>query len=62
MLADSGRMFTRFGGQYLGFELFRGHSYIGAADGAQNRADGQLSCARHFERTHDNVLAGLVQP
>ncbi|NVO29593.1 LptF/LptG family permease [Hymenobacter lapidiphilus] len=27
ILADSGRMFTRFGGQYLGLELFRGHSY-----------------------------------
>ncbi|OWP63029.1 permease [Hymenobacter amundsenii] len=27
ILADSGRMFTRFGGQYLGLELFRGRSY-----------------------------------
>ena len=37
MLADSGRMFTRFGGQYLGFELFRGHSYVDQPD-AQNRS------------------------
>jgi lipopolysaccharide export system permease protein len=37
MLADSGRMFTRFGGQYLGFELFRGHQYIEQPD-AQNRS------------------------
>ncbi|UOQ77177.1 LptF/LptG family permease [Hymenobacter sp. 5516J-16] len=28
ILADSGRMFTRFGGQYLGLELFRGRMYI----------------------------------
>ena len=28
ILADSGRMFTRFGGQYLGLELFRGRSYV----------------------------------
>ena len=37
MLADSGRMFTRFGGQYLGFELFRGHTYVEQPD-AQNRS------------------------
>lgn len=37
MLADSGRMFTRFGGQYLGFELFRGHNYVEQPD-AQNRS------------------------
>ncbi len=37
MLADSGRMFTRFSGQYLGFELFKGHSYVEQPD-AQNRA------------------------
>ena len=37
MLADSGRMFTRFGGQYLCFELFRGHTYVEQPD-AQNRA------------------------
>ncbi|UPL50865.1 LptF/LptG family permease [Hymenobacter sublimis] len=28
ILADSGRMFTRFGGQYLGLELFRGRMYV----------------------------------
>ncbi|MET4104871.1 LptF/LptG family permease [Hymenobacter sp. UYP22] len=28
ILADSGRMFTRFGGQYLGLELFRGRTYV----------------------------------
>jgi len=28
ILADSGRMFTRFGGQYLALELFRGRSYV----------------------------------
>ena len=32
MLADSGRMFTRFGGQYLGLELFRGHNYVEQPD------------------------------
>ena len=32
ILADSGRMFTRFGGQYLGLELFRGQSYIEQPD------------------------------
>lgn len=37
MLADSGRMFTRFGGQYLCFELFRGHTYVEQPD-AQGRS------------------------
>ena len=37
MLADSGRMFTRFNGQYLGFELFRGHNYVEQPN-AQNRS------------------------
>ncbi|WP_375415983.1 LptF/LptG family permease [uncultured Hymenobacter sp.] len=37
MLADSGRMFTRFGGAYLGFELFQGHSYVEQPD-ARDRA------------------------
>jgi lipopolysaccharide export system permease protein len=37
MLADSGRMFTRFGGQYLGLELFKGHSYVEQPD-ANSRA------------------------
>jgi lipopolysaccharide export system permease protein len=32
ILADSGRMFTRFGGQYLGLELFRGQSYVEQPD------------------------------
>lgn len=32
MLADSGRMFTRFGGQYLGLELFRGFNYVEQPD------------------------------
>ena len=32
ILADSGRMFTRFGGQYLGLELFRGQSYFEQPD------------------------------
>jgi lipopolysaccharide export system permease protein len=39
MLADSGRMFTRFNGQYLGLELFHGHSYVEQPD-AQDRAGG----------------------
>ena len=37
MLADSGRMFTRFNGGYLGLELFHGHNYIEQPD-AQDRA------------------------
>lgn len=37
MLADSGRMFTRFNGAYLGLELFHGHTYVESPD-AQNRA------------------------
>ncbi|MGI4737971.1 MAG: LptF/LptG family permease [Janthinobacterium lividum] len=38
MLADSGRMFTRFNGQYLGFELFRGHNYIEQPDARDRSA------------------------
>ena len=37
MLADSGRMFTRFNGAYLGLELFHGHNYVEQPD-AQDRA------------------------
>lgn len=37
MLADSGRMFTRFNGAYLGLELFHGQNYIEQPD-AQDRA------------------------
>ncbi|OGX88837.1 LptF/LptG family permease [Hymenobacter glacialis] len=37
ILADSGRMFTRFGGAYLGLELFHGNTYIEQPD-MQNRA------------------------
>ena len=37
MLADSGRMFTRFNGGYLGLELFHGHNYVEQPD-ATNRA------------------------
>jgi lipopolysaccharide export system permease protein len=37
ILADSGRMFTRFGGAYLGFELFHGQSYVEQPD-ARDRA------------------------
>lgn len=37
MLADSGRMFTRFNGGYLGLELFHGYNYVEQPD-AQNRA------------------------
>ncbi|GAA3941380.1 LptF/LptG family permease [Hymenobacter algoricola] len=37
ILADSGRMFTRFGGQYLGLELFRGTMYVEQPD-ARDRA------------------------
>ncbi|MGI4870346.1 MAG: LptF/LptG family permease [Janthinobacterium lividum] len=32
MLADSGRMYTRYDGQYLVLELYRGHSYIDQPD------------------------------
>ena len=38
MLADSGRMFTRFGGQYLCFELFRGHNYVEQPDARDRSA------------------------
>src|SRR6476661_530422 len=38
MLADSGRMFTRFGGQYLGLELFKGHSYVEQPDARDRSA------------------------
>lgn len=38
MLADSGRMFTRFGGQYLGLELFRGHTYVEQPDARDRSA------------------------
>ena len=34
ILADSGRMFTRFGGQYLGLELFRGRTYTEQPNGS----------------------------
>jgi len=37
ILADSGRMYTRFGGQYLGLELFRGTMYVEQPD-ARDRA------------------------
>ncbi len=37
MLADSGRMFTRFNGAYLGLELFHGHNYVEQPD-ARDRA------------------------
>ena len=37
ILADSGRMFTRFGGEYLSLELFRGQSYVEQPD-ASSRA------------------------
>lgn len=37
MLADSGRMFTRFNGAYLGLELFHGHNYVEQPD-ASDRA------------------------
>lgn len=36
MLADSGRMFTRFNGGYLGLELFHGYNYVEQPD-AENR-------------------------
>ncbi|TGE28650.1 LptF/LptG family permease [Hymenobacter metallicola] len=32
ILADSGRMFTRFGGSYLGLELFHGRTYVEQPD------------------------------
>lgn len=37
MLADSGRMFTRAGGQYLVLELHRGHTYVEQPE-SQNRS------------------------
>jgi lipopolysaccharide export system permease protein len=37
ILADSGRMFMRFGGQYLGLELFKGVTYLEQPD-ARDRA------------------------
>lgn len=49
MLADSGRMFTRFGGQYLGLELFHGHSYVEQPD-AQDRA-GASFVRQGFDRS-----------
>ncbi|QIX59723.1 YjgP/YjgQ family permease [Hymenobacter lutimineralis] len=38
ILADSGRMFTRFGGQYLSLELYSGTSYIEQPE-ANNRSE-----------------------
>ena len=38
MLADSGRMFTRFGGQYLALELFKGHNYVEQPDARDRSA------------------------
>lgn len=38
ILADSGRMFTRFGGQYLSLELFSGTSYVEQPE-ANNRSE-----------------------
>ena len=38
LLADSGRMFTRFGGGYLGLELFKGASYVERPGSARRAA------------------------
>lgn len=48
ILADSGRMFTRFGGQYLGLELFRGRVYVEQPD-ASNRS-GATFTRQNFSR------------
>jgi lipopolysaccharide export system permease protein len=48
ILADSGRMFTRFGGQYLGLELFRGRTYVEQPD-ANNRS-GASFVRQNFDR------------
>ena len=49
ILADSGRMFTRFGGQYLALELFRGRSYVENPN-ERNRA-GTSFLRQGFDRT-----------
>ena len=49
ILADSGRMFTRFGGQYLALELFRGRSYVENPND-RNRA-GASFLRQGFDRT-----------
>ncbi|SNC63309.1 lipopolysaccharide export system permease protein [Hymenobacter gelipurpurascens] len=48
ILADSGRMFTRFGGQYLGLELYRGRTYVEQPD-ANNRS-GASFIRQNFKR------------
>lgn len=48
ILADSGRMFTRFDGQYLGLELFRGRTYVEQPD-ANNRS-GASFIRQNFQR------------
>jgi lipopolysaccharide export system permease protein len=48
ILADSGKMFTRFGGQYLGLELFRGRTYVEQPD-ANNRS-GASFIRQNFDR------------
>ncbi|SNR30257.1 MULTISPECIES: LptF/LptG family permease [Hymenobacter] len=48
ILADSGRMFTRFGGQYLGLELFRGRTYVEQPDG--NSRSGANFIRQNFDR------------
>ncbi|GAB3223602.1 hypothetical protein GCM10027346_02780 [Hymenobacter seoulensis] len=48
ILADSGRMFTRFNGQYLGLELFRGRTYV-EQPSADNRA-GANFIRQNFDR------------
>ncbi|AHJ97714.1 LptF/LptG family permease [Hymenobacter swuensis] len=48
ILADSGRMFTRFGGQYLGLELFRGRTYV-EQPSAENRS-GASFIRQNFDR------------
>ncbi|RSK45158.1 LptF/LptG family permease [Hymenobacter rigui] len=48
ILADSGRMFTRFGGQYLGLELYHGRTYV-EQPSAQN-ASGASFIRQNFDR------------
>ena len=50
ILADSGRMFTRFGGQYLALELFRGRSY------AENPNDRNRAGASFLRQGFDRTL------
>lgn len=49
MLADSGRMATRYGGQYLALELFHGRKYVDQPNGRDRSGAGFVQ--QKFDRT-----------